>query len=1022
MHRIADLLKIRPGEGRMAALVIGVMLFTMAGSGLGGTGIEALFFSRFGVEFLPYMYMALGFVSFVTSLAITALLGRLPREALYVTLPLVLALILVGARVALTLHLNWFYPAMWLGKEVMNSLIALFSWGLAGAICDTRQAKRLFPLFGAGRILGSVLGGLGTGVLVNWLGTENLLLAWAVTMALAFVLARALLSLNRNRVSVSPPVSPRRPRQRQPSLITEMQRGYQFVRRSSLMRWVSAAAVLFSVLYFSLALPFSKAATAQFPDEDALAGFLGLFNGLSTAAAFLASLFLANRLYARFGIMRAILAFPVIYLVGFATLAAYAAFPVIVVFRFIQMLWLSGIADSAYQAMFNAVPLERRDQVRAFIGGVPEQAGTLIAGAVLVIGEQALPSQQLYFIGLAAAALTTLIIWRATRAYARALVDALRAGRPQLFFSEEEPFGGFQRDASAIRVAVDGMGNADPVIRRISAEILGNLPAPQAMNALVNALQDPDAQVRAAGLKALARAKATPALLEVSACLRDPEPEVRAQAVEALRQLAGYPGGLTAYVRPLLGDPDSFVRARAAVAILCLVPDPQARDMLREMAVIGETDQRVNALTALGEWGDAEAFALIETELDDRHAPAAVRRAAATALVRCGPDALNPLVAALSAEDRSVRETVAAALGRLGPPALERTAAALFVPASETGALLALERLPAHQAAEPLRRYARERVASAQHYGGLWRKAEPHDHEERVHLLVESLRDEARRHGLNALRAMSLLGERDSLTVALDNLQSADPNQRANALETLEAAREAALIRPLLKLWEPGAAQAVPTDGVLTDHLLEVLREPVAWLRACAVLAASVAPLPPNLRAALTELARSDPDPTVRDTAAHVTGGQPMDTLQTLSLMERILFLRRVPLFAELSTADLKQVANIASEQQFPDGEAIFLQGEPGEEMYIIVSGEVRVLVSKEGKAESEVARRKTGEVVGEMAVISREPRMASLVAAGEVRTLCIDRKSFEGLLSERPETSLHVMRVLCQRLKEATR
>jgi CRP-like cAMP-binding protein len=56
------------------------------------------------------------------------------------------------------------------------------------------------------------------------------------------------------------------------------------------------------------------------------------------------------------------------------------------------------------------------------------------------------------------------------------------------------------------------------------------------------------------------------------------------------------------------------------------------------------------------------------------------------------------------------------------------------------------------------------------------------------------------------------------------------------------------------------------------------------------------------------------------------------------------------------------------------------------------------------------------------MAVISREPRMASLVAAGEVRTLCIDRKSFEGLLSERPETSLHVMRVLCARLKEATR
>jgi CRP-like cAMP-binding protein len=47
---------------------------------------------------------------------------------------------------------------------------------------------------------------------------------------------------------------------------------------------------------------------------------------------------------------------------------------------------------------------------------------------------------------------------------------------------------------------------------------------------------------------------------------------------------------------------------------------------------------------------------------------------------------------------------------------------------------------------------------------------------------------------------------------------------------------------------------------------------------------------------------------------------------------------------------------------------------------------------------------------------------MASLVAHGEVRVLCIDRQSFEGLLRERPETSLAVMRVLCQRLKEMTK
>ena len=144
-----------------------------------------------------------------------------------------------------------------------------------------------------------------------------------------------------------------------------------------------------------------------------------------------------------------------------------------------------------------------------------------------------------------------------------------------------------------------------------------------------------------------------------------------------------------------------------------------------------------------------------------------------------------------------------------------------------------------------------------------------------------------------------------------------------------------------------------------------------------------------------------------------------MQTLHTLSLMERILFLKRVPLFAKLPPAELKQVAAIAEEHLFTDGEIIAQQNEPGDELYVIVSGKVRVLVRSDGDVEAELAVRGAGEYVGEMAVISQKPRMARLVAAGDVRTLCIGQKQFEGILRERPETSLAVMRVLCDRLRE---
>ena len=146
-----------------------------------------------------------------------------------------------------------------------------------------------------------------------------------------------------------------------------------------------------------------------------------------------------------------------------------------------------------------------------------------------------------------------------------------------------------------------------------------------------------------------------------------------------------------------------------------------------------------------------------------------------------------------------------------------------------------------------------------------------------------------------------------------------------------------------------------------------------------------------------------------------------MDTLSSLSIMERILLLRRVSLLADLSPSDLKRVAAITTEQHFLDGEVIFEQDEPGDEMYVVVSGEVRVLVRDGKKGEKEVARRKVGETVGEMSVISGSVRSATLAAGGDVHLLCLDQKSFEGLLRERPEVSLAVMRMLCERLQQAT-
>ena len=141
-------------------------------------------------------------------------------------------------------------------------------------------------------------------------------------------------------------------------------------------------------------------------------------------------------------------------------------------------------------------------------------------------------------------------------------------------------------------------------------------------------------------------------------------------------------------------------------------------------------------------------------------------------------------------------------------------------------------------------------------------------------------------------------------------------------------------------------------------------------------------------------------------------------SLTTLPVMERVLFLRRVSLFAELAPPDLQPIAAIAEEHTFADGDVIAEQGEAGDEMHVIVSGEVAVVVAADGGTR-EVALRSSGDVVGEMAVVTDRPRMAGLIARGDVRALSIGRRQFEAILRERPETALGVIRVLCQRLAE---
>lgn len=83
-----------------------------------------------------------------------------------------------------------------------------------------------------------------------------------------------------------------------------------------------------------------------------------------------------------------------------------------------------------------------------------------------------------------------------------------------------------------------------------------------------------------------------------------------------------------------------------------------------------------------------------------------------------------------------------------------------------------------------------------------------------------------------------------------------------------------------------------------------------------------------------------------------------------------------------------------------------------------MIEGTIRVVQGGEGTGR-ELARRTVGDMVGEMSIITKAPRIASLVADEAVRTIRLGHREFESMLRERPGVALAVMRVLAQRLGE---
>jgi len=135
-----------------------------------------------------------------------------------------------------------------------------------------------------------------------------------------------------------------------------------------------------------------------------------------------------------------------------------------------------------------------------------------------------------------------------------------------------------------------------------------------------------------------------------------------------------------------------------------------------------------------------------------------------------------------------------------------------------------------------------------------------------------------------------------------------------------------------------------------------------------------------------------------------------------MNLAERIASLRRTDLFTAFTDTELQSFAAKVAEVDIAAGEKLFHEGEPGDEMYVLVAGGLRIF--KENRVITAV---KPGDYVGEMAIIDAKPRSATVEAMTASRLLRITAEQFQEYLGHQPRSLVAMMTTLSQRIRRDT-
>lgn len=1026
--------------GRLAQLLL-LAVVVLTYSVIEMAVANSLFITHVGADGLPLAFILIGLFSIPAYAIFSQVVDQYSRPQLFRYMLLLAAMMAVGM---------WFLLAQ-TGIVIYYIVLifVFFQWHFhnnilyASLLTDYFTAldyKRYAPFIGMSQAAGTIVGGGLTALLSHFLSTRTLLLGLPVIFGVAISQLFYFENTQRPIESVG--------RKDNMGMIEALRTFPGLVKRYPLMLFLAASSFLLVIIYLSAQFVWFSI-YAQNYTEDALTGFLGSLRVSFSIIQVLVLYCFTRPLLHWVGVARMNVVYPLTTLFGLFGIVMQTSLPTAIALHMNGDGLNKSINIPVHQLNYNAFPREFLGRIRTLSDGLFYAVGQTTAGGLLWVCHHSLSLTQIAWIAIgltvvlfglrlpmgkyyaqgleemicsdainldklgdlqlplpqeSSAVIRTLLQDNDRYTQIKGLEFATQLGQPSQFYLDVKPL----------------LGQEDTDVQTAIVRLFSTNPDPKTVPIFEDCLQTASGSLRTMAFEILIANRYPFDIEQLRTNLKDGDPTIQALAALAIIQVGKMDKTLQTTCEQIWCSQLSEATGQAVIRVVACSQNRALMTVLKLLLMQDNSviqQESLAVLATLGQAGDQDLADIAITASDH---PAPLVRAAAFKLLGVVhiPEYVNNIAVGFQDPDPRVRQQAAQILPVYGKPGLQIAKESLSSNDTEVvnTAISAIGQVRNRQAGEILYEYLAPEFQQLAHTRR-WQQQIPST-DPSWQPLALAVEDFHNRLLQKVLYILACLGHDRTVNAINRILNTNEQKDLASAVEALASLKNRRFILPLLPELEqvvkkePASGWSCAEPQWMRDEgyklLLEALETQDRWIRIGALIALA------GVSSALV----NDPDPLVKTVVEEIFFSADPDPLLNSQFMKRLLLLKKIALFKNLSLDELVLIDQTLEQEQKLTGETIFAEGSWCTHFYIIAEGKVQIIKDIDAQSR-ELKQLSVGEYFGEVALFDDAPHWDGSVALEDCTLLKLEKNRFLSLMTQRPHIILEICRFLSQRLRE---